>query len=112
MLSNSMLLFPRLIDGDIYDTRGKSKDEINTFIEYFYQIILGYKDTTPEDEDGNTSNDYVLLKVFTVKVCQIINTEPIQQEKAFHKIIPPYYVYEDVVLYDGVRNIVTPPPEA
>lgn len=53
------MFFPMVDEDDQYDeVTGLQKDDINSLAEYIYQVILGHKDTTPEDEDDDQAHFY------------------------------------------------------
>lgn len=112
LYSNAMLFLPKAAGADIFDTRDHKRDEINSLFEYIYQIILGYKDSTPEDEDGNTSSDCLVQKVSTEQVCHTVVIEPVQQDVTQPENKLVYSVYNETTLCDGIRDITIPPPKA
>ncbi len=57
---NTYMFFPMLNEKDAYELNGKQKDDINSVVEFVYQILLGHKDLTPEDEDDDQEHIYQL----------------------------------------------------
>lgn len=111
LFTNSVLLIPKASGIEIYDTRGHRNDQIGSFAEFFYQIILGNEDKTPEEEDGKTNNTFLIQKINSDKLFQEVVVTPVKNE-----ILKPnphqfYSVYIDTNIYDGVINITTPPPK-
>jgi hypothetical protein len=112
LYANAMLFLPKAAGVDIYDTRDHKKDEINSLFEYIYQIVLGNKDKTPEDEDGNTSGDCFLQKINIGQVYQVVNIEPIQITIQHPENKISYFNFGIIALQDGVKHITVPPPKA
>lgn len=56
---NTMLI-PIMNGSDSVDAKGRPHDEINSVIEYVYQVMLNNKDRTPEDEDSEHDQSAVV----------------------------------------------------
>ena len=80
--------------------------------EYIYQIVLGNKDNTPEDEDGNSSADCYIQKINIGQVYQVVNLEPVQLTIQHPENKISYFNLGIITLPEGVKHITVPPPKA
>jgi hypothetical protein len=106
---NAGLFIPCVEETDMYTNDGTQKDDINSVAEYFYEVALGHKDKTPEDEDDDQPHYYLLAK------STVFNF----QQQHF-KILAPqfsitakkeYPVFNEQDLPTTYIDINTPPPD-
>lgn len=104
------MFIPCVEETDQYNEDGTQKDDINSVAEYFYQVVLGHKDNSPEDEDDDQAHYFLLAKSTTFNF-----------EQQQFKIVPPqfpvktkkeYPVYTEQHLPNTYLDILTPPPDA
>jgi hypothetical protein len=107
---NTYMFFPMMDEEDVYDNCGKPKDDINTLVEFINQILLGHKDSTPEDEDDDQAHFYQLKHTssYTMQYmaypAKAILPEPSGQK-------PEYAVGISQRLLTAYYDISAPPPE-
>jgi len=107
---NAGLFVPCVEETDFYAKDGTQKDDINSVAEYFYEVALGHKDKTPEDEDDDQPHYYLLAKTPSFNF----------QQQEF-KIVAPQFLITIKQEYPVLReqqlpttylDISTPPPDA
>ena len=104
------MFVPCTEETDQYNADGTQKDDINSVTEYFFQVVLDHKDSTPEDEDDDQPHYFFLAKS---------NTFNFEQDQ--FKIIHPqfsnnskkeYPVLNEEHLPRTYLDILTPPPDS
>jgi hypothetical protein len=48
---NTSMFLPQVAENDVYDKSGNQVDDINSVVEYVYEVVLGHKAVNPTDED-------------------------------------------------------------
>jgi hypothetical protein len=109
---NTYMFFPMIDEEDVYECNGKQRDDINSLVEFVNQVLLGNRDSTPEDEDDDQVHFYHIKSAHyyatpyaaylpEVATCQF----SFYAAKLFH--IPA-----DQRIRDVFYDIVAPPPKA
>jgi len=62
------MFFPMVDETDVIEKSGKQRDDINSLAEYIYQVLLGHRDSTPEDEDDDQAHFYQLKSAISYSV--------------------------------------------
>lgn len=65
---NTYMFFPMVDETDVVEQTGKQRDDINSLAEYIYQVLLGHRDSTPEDEDDDQAHFYQLKSTISYSV--------------------------------------------
>jgi hypothetical protein len=104
------MFIPVVDEKDVYDARGRQINDINTFIEYVDQVILGNTDLTPEDEDDDQphyfTGSFAVSYYISAQEQTVCINEPTTKELAVAYPLMPVQKTSSVA-YD----ILTPPPE-
>lgn len=108
---NTYMFFPMVDETDAYEKSGKQKDDINSLAEYIYQVLLGHRDSTPEDEDDDQAHFYQLksgISYSIVTACVIRDENPVipAPEGNLHNASGPAPALR-LVSYD----VQAPPPD-
>ena len=103
------MFVPCVEETDQNKTDGTQKDDINSVAEYFYQVVLGHKDDTPEDEDDDLAHYFFLAKatVFNFEQQQFKIVAPQFSAKTKNE----YPVFNERHLPNTYLDILTPPPD-
>lgn len=105
------MFFPMVDEDDQYDeVTGLQKDDINSLAEYIYQIILGHKDTTPEDEDDDQAHFYHIKNAPTYVITLGTYRQIEKSVNTYYKM-PVYPVLSDPKLKLLTEEVIAPPPE-
>ena len=59
---NTSMFLPQMDEEDVYIASGQQVDDINSVVEYVDQVMLGHKDDTPEDEDDDSGQNFLLVE--------------------------------------------------
>lgn len=105
---NFSMFLPQVAEVDRFNIHGQEQDDINSVIEFIDQIILGNVDTTPEDEDDDSGQHFLLIKTVDVFNNQTI-TEIASASIAAASV--KYPVFKNGNLPFSFFDIVSPPPE-
>jgi len=105
---NASMFLPQVAEDDVYDKNGIQEDDINSVLEYF-SVALGY-DTTPDDEDDDSGQNFHLAKTVEYSYQQqfLIIEQPEFKEITEHN----FAEYQQAKIQPVSFDIVTPPPEA
>jgi hypothetical protein len=106
---NYAMFIPQLEETDSFDDMGVQVDDINSFSEFVDEVMLGNKDTTPEDEDND--NGFWLNTVKAEQYCFEQFTVDIIKpgdETGHNREYPTYEVGKLKPIY---RELICPPPE-
>ena len=107
---NFTMFIPGLPETDIVSGQGWPEDDINTLYEYFDQVVFGYHDDTPEDEDDDQGQNFQLSQIdqypFSRPPFSIKNPPSVMQAKN------RYSSYVSNALPAVYYEIPSPPPEA
>lgn len=109
---NTYMFFPMVDETDVYEQPGQQKDDINSLAEYIYQILLGHRDSTPEDEDDDQAHFYQLKAPISYSIteqCQV----PVKPERGY--AWRPARVYgedREMILFPVTHEIKSPPPDS
>ena len=102
---NTSMFLPQVAEDDVYNSNGIQKDDINSVVEYI-RVALGY-DTTPDDEDDDSGQNFHLAKNIGYNFQQqIVILENVHL--AGLKIHFPEY--KMTALTNPSLDILTPPP--
>jgi hypothetical protein len=108
---NTYMFFPMIDEQDVFDSAGVQKDDINSLAEYIYQVVLGHKDDTPEDEDDDQAHFYH----FKSRCNLIVQYMVVQSVKEQALVITESSVYgmsHVPQLLHPSYDISAPPPDA
>jgi len=101
---------PQVPETDVYDKAGQQIDDINTVAEYIDEVMLGNKDTTPEDEDNDDGQNFHI-----VKTCDFYLEIPTIQFKrkpfAFTQKAQ-FAQREERKIESPLLDVIAPPPKA
>jgi hypothetical protein len=105
------MFFPMVDETDIYEKSGEQRDDINSLAEYIYQVLLGHRDSTPEDEDDDQAHFYQLKSGFFYSLtAQSIS--PISRKFSGHGISKILFLdFSERVPLPISRDIQDPPPD-
>lgn len=106
---NYAMFIPQLEETDSFDDMGVQVDDINSFSEFVDEVMLGNKDTTPEDEDND--NGFWLNTVKAEQYCFEQFTVEIIKPGDDTGINREYPVYEVGKLKPIYQELICPPPE-
>lgn len=105
---NFSMFLPQMAEQDAFDITGRQTDDINSLTEYIDQIVLGNVDDTPEDEDNDNGQHFLLIKtvdLFCQQSFTIISAT---------KFAPPakrYPQYLSSTIPDTAFDVLIPPPK-
>ncbi len=105
---NTGIFLPETGEVDVYDAHGQLEDDVNSALEYTVQVVFGYDDPSPEDEDDDQPGFYQQIDI---QYC--ILSAPVQIEDHINftiaaRVYPEGFTQEPVFIpYD----VVTPPPD-
>lgn len=109
---NTYMFFPMIDEKDQYELNGMRKDDINSLVEFIDQILLGHRDSTPEDEDDDHVHYYHVRSVnYYIAQCEVhppiirAPFEPVQDAVEYGIPVVPQ-------LPDMTYDISGPPPKA
>lgn len=105
---NTGIFVPETGEEDTYDNHGFLADDINSALEYTVQVVFGYDDPSPEDEDNDQPGFY---QQADVQYC--IVSAPIRLEDHVN-ITLVAHIYPEGLIQKPVfipHEIVTPPPD-
>ncbi|PZR29873.1 MAG: hypothetical protein DI538_23725 [Azospira oryzae] len=97
---------------DEVDRRGKNGvvvDDINSLAEFIDQVVLGHKDTTPEDEDNDQARHFHASKAIKYYFQEVVIIKTIHLETPKASIPLPKQEGEVSSIY---FEIPSPPPKA
>lgn len=97
---------------DEVDRRGKNGvvvDDINSLAEFIDQVVLGHKDTTPEDEDNDQARHFHASKAIKYYFQEVVIIKTIRLETPKASIPLPKQEGEVSSIY---FEIPSPPPKA
>ena len=108
---NASLLTPCVQEVDSFDRNGNIIDDINSVVEYVYQVALGHKDSTPEDEDKGKSsfNAGLKLPVYCVFARECFSNP--EKPKLAPIAKRSYPSLPDPGLLRRAADILSPPPD-
>ena len=108
---NTSMFLPQMAEDDMYDANGNQLDDINTLTEYIDQVILGNKDTTPEDEDDDSGQYFHVSKTIEY-VFQQPSVAIEQNEACDTDNTSKLFDHTSEKLLTVSFDIITPPPDA
>lgn len=105
------MFFPMVDETDIYEKSGVQRDDINSLAEYIYQVLLGHRDSTPEDEDDDQAHFYQLKSGISYSVTsQYIS--PISPEFNMRGVSKIFFLnFSERVPLPVSYDIQDPPPD-
>ncbi len=106
---NYAMFIPQLEETDSFDDMGVQVDDINSFSEFVDEVVLGNKDTTPEDEDND--NGFWLNTVKAEQYCfEQITVEVMKpgEDTGSNREYPVFKLGKLKPIY---RELICPPPE-
>lgn len=109
---NTYMFFPMIDEVDTYERSGKQKDDINSLAEYIYQVLLGHRDSTPEDEDDDQAHYYQLKSSARYIVCDCFIRPSVSPAPPALLVRPQYGIAATQRLLTASYDITAPPPEA
>jgi hypothetical protein len=103
------MFLPQLAERDTYDMAGQQTDDINSLIEFINQVVLGNKDDSPEDEDDDSEEHFLVIKSVDL-YCE----QSITALQVFHFLIPAqkFPTYCHSIILEAAYDILSPPPKA
>ncbi len=102
------MFFPQLTELDIVDISGKQADDINSLMEYIDQVTLGNADATPEDEDDDNGQSFLVVNAVDLFCQQTFLVSPPAQIVTTEKKYPEY---SNSRLPNPIADILCPPPK-
>lgn len=106
---NTSMFLPQVAEDDQFDKNGNQIDDINTVTEYINQVVLGNKDTTPEDEDNDDGQNLHVSKTIEYSYDrQCILLEPLSFVEIKRPEFPSYITPGTTT---PSFEITTPPPD-
>jgi hypothetical protein len=104
------MFIPQMAEVDMYDSAGNQIDDINTFVEFIDQNVLGHHDSTPEDEDDDTERPLHITKTLEY------GWHPFYEEAQSKASIEekPAIVFTGYIEHKptaGFTNVLLPPPK-
>ncbi len=104
------MLMPQVAETDVYDASGRQIDDINTVVEYIDEVVLGNKDTTPEDEDNDDGQNFHVVKTcdyyFEIPTFQIKKKPSDSSQKHLFGQVKPQRIESPLL------EVIAPPPKA
>lgn len=103
------MFLPQSPEKDCYDAKGRQTDDINSVVEYV-RVVLGY-DKTPDDEDDDNGNNFLIAKTcdftFTQQIFQLI-----QEQSRFFILLKKttFPSFQTRFPSDAFIEVATPPP--
>jgi hypothetical protein len=106
------MFFPMIDEEDVYECNGKQRDDINSLVEFVNQILLGHRDSTPEDEDDDQVHFYHIKSAhYFVAPFAAHPPQAVVQVYSFFAV-RLYHIPADQRIRDVFYDIVAPPPKA
>lgn len=107
---NFTMFIPQVDEVDGFDAAGQQVDDINSLYEYVDEVVLGHKDTTPEDEDDDSGAYYHIQKVDNYYCNRMVNV--VKRAAFFANNKKNFPVLKQEKLPSVFFEIQCPPPEA
>ncbi|GAB2664685.1 hypothetical protein GCM10027036_18290 [Flavihumibacter cheonanensis] len=102
------MFLPQQQEVDVYDRHGQQLDDINSLAEFLTEVVFGYVDDTPEDEDSDNGQKFQQLQL--VYYDYLPHYELINPVIGVSGNTPPAY-YINTMLDRLSGDIFSPPPE-
>lgn len=106
---NSYMFFPVVDNMYTYDEYGNLANEVNSIVEFFDQIVLKHKDTTP---DGNEAQHFHNFAKHRLKVIHQFAIAAVNRPVVTYDEPTQYAVMADQKATYRAYDVVAPPPKA
>jgi len=104
------MFLPQCPEIDIRDASGQQTEDINSVLEWV-NVEMG-NDNTPDDEDDDNGNNFLVIKNFDYKILQqqyqIVTENPITEIKKKDK----FPLFQESNAKDAFIEVMTPPPNS
>jgi hypothetical protein len=106
---NTSMFLPQVAENDVYDKSGNQVDDINSVVEYVYEVVLGHKAVNPTDEDDDNGQNFNVVRAgdFYCQQPVLIITD----KEFLQKPAEEFGTYIDNKTATISFDILTPPPE-
>ena len=109
---NYVMFIPCMDEVDCIDRRGVQQDDINSLCEFVNQIVLGHKDSTPEDEDDDQAHYSIMAKAqLHTQVVSVLIYKTTSTFISGH-IREKFLERPNPEIHSVAAEIIVPPPEA
>jgi len=108
---NTYMFFPMVDETDVYEANGTRRDDINSLAEFINQILLGHRDSTPEDEDDDQAHYYHINSAHRYVVTQYIAQPPVSRFTPEYSLKPYYGALPVQKLATVAYDVAAPPPQ-